>query len=247
MTKTNILRKGVAIAICLAATTFGAQAQLGGMLKKAAGAVKKEVTPAAEKPAEQSTTGRIAQPAANKAPQQPWAVDKNRKGTIQATFADGVLTFTGAGEMVDFTITMHDDERPWAANAKEITSAVVEEGITHLSEFAFYGCENLTSVSLPTTLVNIRGAAFYGCKLLTTITLPQKLEVFSTGTVPDGKGSTNMVGLFGQCTALTEINPTCSPYPVSLSFLTAALSCGSILSTTDFFLTKGASFIFRAA
>jgi hypothetical protein len=132
-------------------------------------------------------------------------VDKDKKGTIQATYANGVLTFSGTGEMFDFTITMRDDERPWAAHAKEITAAVVEEGITHLAGRAFYGCENLTSVSLPTTLKNIRGAAFYGCKSLKTITLPQKLEYFDTGDVPDGKGSTNMVGLFGQCTALTEI------------------------------------------
>ena len=43
------------------------------------------------------------------------------------------------------------------------------------------------------------------------------------------------------------LNPTCKSYPVSLSFSISALFCGSILSTTDFFLIKGASFIFRAA
>ena len=62
MTKTNILRKGVAIAIGLAVTTFGAQAQLGGMLKKAADSAKKEVTKAAEKKAE-----KVAESAVSKA------------------------------------------------------------------------------------------------------------------------------------------------------------------------------------
>jgi hypothetical protein len=246
MKNPNKLRNVTAIALCLAATTIGANAQLGGALRNAANAAKSEVQKSANQAAQnaqntandavnnattqapdaamQATGSSASQPAQpsvqpgtsagsattsqkaqSSAQQQPWAVDKDRKGTIQATFADGVLTFKGTGEMFDFTITMRDDERPWAAHAKEITKAVVEEGITHLAGRAFYGCENLTSVSLPATLKNIRGAAFYGCKSLKTITLPQKLEYFDTGDVPDYKGSTNMVGLFGQCTALTEI------------------------------------------
>ena len=227
MTRTNILRNVIAIAICLAATTFSAQAQLGGAIRNATNAARQAANRSAgqaatnattetatqaagtagiETPASQSASGSSARPAAARAKQQPWTVDKDEKGTIQATFADGVLTFKGAGEMFDFQITMRDDERPWAAHAKEITSAVVEEGITYLGRFAYYGCENLTSVSLPASLTNIGSAAFYGCKSLTTITLPKNLYEFSTGTVPDGKGSTNMVGLFGQCTALKEIN-----------------------------------------
>jgi hypothetical protein len=210
MTNTNILRSVVAIAICLAVTTFGAQAQFGNALKKAAGAAKSEVkqtTPSTSgtvSSMETQTTGQ-SQASAGGAKKQPWSVDKDEKGDIKATFVDGVLTFKGTGEMNDFQITMREDERPWAAHAKEITSAVVDEGIVYLGRFAFYGCENLTSVSLPATLKNIGSAAFFGCKSLTTVTLPKNLYEFSTGTVPDGKGSTNMVGLFGQCTSLTEI------------------------------------------
>ena len=251
MPKTNQLRNMTAIALCLAATTIGANAQLGGALRNAANAAKSEVQQSASQAAQNASTSAnnavnnateqaneaISQPAtssentsqtsqqsqpaqqsqqtpaqataaaraAKATPKQPWAVDKDLKGTIQATFADGVLTFKGTGDMNDFQITMREDERPWAAHAKEITSAVVDEGIVYLGRFAFYGCENLTSVSLPATLKNIGSAAFFGCKSLTTVTLPKNLYEFSTGTVPDGKGSTNMVGLFGQCTALTEI------------------------------------------
>jgi hypothetical protein len=224
MTKTIILRNVVAIVICLAAATTGANAQLGGALRKAADAAKKEVQNEAKSEVQQTSTqaasaagvetpavagstqatgSSASRPAA--APKQPWAVDENQQGTIQATFADGVLTFKGAGEMFDFKVTMYNDNRPWAAHVKEITSAVVEEGITHLSAFAFYGCENLASVSLPATLINIRGAAFFGCKSLPTIELPAKLDIFSSSSVPDGKGGEFMTGFFGQCPALTEI------------------------------------------
>ncbi len=158
----------------------------------------------------QQSGGGVVMPAATKTPQQPWAVGETSSPTapataVQATYADGVLTIKGAGKMQDFTITMHNDNRPWAAYAKEITTAIVEEGVINLAEFAFYGCENLTSVSLPNTLTNIASAAFFGCRSLASITLPKNLDVFSTGTVPDGKGKVNMVGLFGQCTALKEI------------------------------------------
>jgi hypothetical protein len=159
---------------------------------------------------QQSGGGVVLPAASSKAQQQPWAVGETRSSTapataVQATYADGVLTIKGAGKMQDFTITMRDDNRPWAAHAKEITTAVVEEGVIFLADFAFYGCENLTSVSLPGTLTNIGGAAFFGCRSLASITLPKNLDGFTTGEVPDGKGSTNMSGLFGQCTSLTEI------------------------------------------
>ena len=44
-----------------------------------------------------------------------------------------------------------------------------------------------------------------------------------------------------------DFNPTCRDYPVSLCISITAVLSGSILSTTDFFLRNGASFIFRAA
>ena len=74
MTNTIFLRKGMAIAICLAVTTFGAQAQLGGMLKKAADSAKKEATKTAEKKAE-----KMAEDAVSK------ATEKATEKVTQAT------------------------------------------------------------------------------------------------------------------------------------------------------------------
>ena len=220
MNRQNIIRAMAAGAVILA-VNFSAQAQVGGALQRARNAAQGAVEQATgasgqQNAGEQQTT--TAQPAAGvtlpaapaRAPQQPWAIGETRSSTapataVQATYANGVLTIKGAGRVQDFVITARDDNRPWAAHVKEITSVVAEEGVTHLPEFAFYGCENLTSVSLPGTLENIAGAAFFGCKSLVSITLPKSLDVFTTGTVPDGKGSVYMAGLFGQCTALTEI------------------------------------------
>ena len=87
MTKTNILMKVVAIAICLAVTTFGAQAQLGGMLKKAADSAKKEVTKAAEKKAEQAVenaTSKATEMVTEKATQAIEAVSQPAETATQA-------------------------------------------------------------------------------------------------------------------------------------------------------------------
>jgi len=216
------LTRKFGVAITILALMFlvvqDANAQIGGGLRKRAEEAAKgkgkgatesvaPANPANEAPAQRPVSAADQQRAREAAAlKQPWSVDKDRKGTILATFVDGVLTFSGTGEMFNFQITMHKDERPWAPHIKEITTAVVEEGITELSRFAFYNCENLTSISLPTTLKNIGGAAFYGCKSLPSITLPASLTDFTTGQVPDGKGSTYSVGLFGQCMSLTEIN-----------------------------------------
>jgi hypothetical protein len=232
MNKHSITRALAAGAVILT-VNISVQAQLGGALNRAREAASKTVQGASEQAkqsaedvkqaasqtvnettqaAEQSVNSATSQvtAAAGVAPPQPWAIGETRSSTapasaVQATYADGVLTIKGAGKTEDFNVTMHGDNRPWATYAKEITSVVAEEGVTHLPEFAFYGCENLTSVSLPGTLVNIAGCAFYGCRSLVSITLPQNLDVFSSGGAPDGKGSSVMVGLFGQCTALTEI------------------------------------------
>jgi hypothetical protein len=215
MNRQNIIRAMAAGAVILT-VNFSVQAQVGGALNRARDAAKQATQGASG----QQNTGETAQPttgtvlpaaaAQAAAQQQPWAIGETRSSTapataVQVTYTDGVLTFKGAGKVQDFRVDMRNDDRQWARYAKEITSVVAEEGVTHLPNFAFYGCENLTSVSLPSTLVSIGGSAFFGCKSLTSITLPKSLDGFETGTVPDGKGGEYMVGLFGNCTALTEI------------------------------------------
>ncbi|MDH6356998.1 leucine-rich repeat domain-containing protein [Parabacteroides sp. PF5-9] len=136
---------------------------------------------------------------------QPWSVGENGTGSVQATFADGVLTISGTGRMKNFDVTMHSDNRPWGAHAKDITTVIVEEGVTRVSSPAFYRCENITSVSLPSTLTSIGGSAFYGCKSLPTITLPKSLTDFETGQIQTDQGTKERAGLFEQCTTLSEI------------------------------------------
>lgn len=51
----------------------------------------------------------------------------------------------------------------------------VENGILNIGKGAFYGCNNLVSVTLPPTVKEIESSAFMGCSNLVSITLPDSL------------------------------------------------------------------------
>ena len=76
---------------------------------------------------------------------------------------NGVLTIsytgTGSGEM-----TSH----PWTDRAGEITTVIIEEGVTSICSRAFAGCSSMTGITIPGTIYEFPGA-FEGCTALTTV------------------------------------------------------------------------------
>ncbi|MBR6270875.1 MAG: leucine-rich repeat domain-containing protein, partial [Lachnospiraceae bacterium] len=82
---------------------------------------------------------------------------------------DGTLTIYGQGGTRGYA---SKDLVPWYDYREEITSIVVEDGITSLGNYQFMGCENLTSVYLSNTLTFIGVNAFSTCSSLTEITIP---------------------------------------------------------------------------
>jgi hypothetical protein len=65
--------------------------------------------------------------------------------------------------------------------------------VTSLAYYAFYGCSELTSISLPPTIESIGTGAFMYCTALESITLPQNLKTLG-GQV------------FSNCTSLKEVD-----------------------------------------
>ena len=120
----------------------------------------------------------------------------------------GTLTISGSGTMDDFKY----DAPPWKDCRDQITTVVVEKGITGIGENAFYGLTNLVRVSLPDGLISVGGWAFTGCKALPEITFPD--TVWSWGdqvlmgctaltSVKLPEGITEIpVGLFESCLSL---------------------------------------------
>ena len=76
---------------------------------------------------------------------------------------DSVLTISGTGEMYD---------NPQFAYNDDITSVVIEEGVTSIGEDAFNDCDGIISVELPESMVVIASYAFSGCSNMKNIHLP---------------------------------------------------------------------------
>lgn len=92
----------------------------------------------------------------------------------------------------------------------------VPSTVKTIGEFAFYGCEGLTSVSLPNSITSICDEAFYECKALTSINIPTSLtelgcdafhgdySLSSEITIPSGVKKISS-STFYNCSALTSI------------------------------------------
>ncbi len=107
-----------------------------------------------------------------------WSLDDN-----------GTLTISGSGKIEDYR---SDIDQPWYSNRSDITSVVIEPGVTSIGSLAFYKCSNLTSITIPSGLTSIGEMAFFNCSALTSVTIPN--GVISIGNFA-----------FGSCTGLTSI------------------------------------------
>ena len=105
---------------------------------------------------------------------------------------DGVLTITGNGSMPDKPDHYHDGVEWWSGYEDYITSLIIEEGVTSVSNLAFYGCKLIKDVSLPSTLLKIGESAFSSCQSLKSIVIPE-------GVTDIGREA------FGYCTQLKDV------------------------------------------
>lgn len=80
------------------------------------------------------------------------------------------LTISGEGKIQDFSGS-EEIFAPWAEVMKSIKKLTVNEGITHLGNYAFLRASSLAQVSLPSTLENIGIQAFCHCEKLKDLTI----------------------------------------------------------------------------
>jgi len=92
-----------------------------------------------------------------------WKLDEN-----------GVLTLNGAVNIPD---KFFESLAPKNSDIRNNTySIVIEEGITGIGNAAFFGSEQITSVSIPNTVTMIDVSAFAYCTNLTSITIPASVN-----------------------------------------------------------------------
>ena len=157
-------------------------------------------------------------------------------GDCTVTLNNGTLTVSGKGAMADYT---QSDKRPWDGNRNDITSVVVESGVTSVGKNTFESFSNLTSVTLPEDFTAIGPYAFCNCSSLQSITIPSTVTSIGEGafegcsamtsvTLPEGLTAINGM-TFCDCSSLTSIT---IPSTVTSIGTSAFKSCSSLTSIT---------------
>ena len=137
---------------------------------------------------------------------------------------DGVLTIAGSGQMNGWGAGY----APWYSHRDAIKTIRIYDGVTNIGYHAFYECNNVTSVTLPSSVTTIEGFAFAYCASLKTITIPN--SVTSMGEY-----------VFEHCTSLTS-----AVIPNSMRGIPAATfyNCSGLKSVT---IPNSVSWIGKAA
>ena len=102
---------------------------------------------------------------------------------------DGVLTISGTGAMMDYADATNT---PWYEHKNSINSVYISAGVTTIGNRAFSGCKNMTTVTIPNSVISIGWYAFASSNLL-SITIPK--SVTELGIFP-----------FHMCNSLTAID-----------------------------------------
>lgn len=86
-----------------------------------------------------------------------WTLDEN-----------GTLTFTGRGAIPDYD----EGDPEWYQYKDRIYEIVINDGITHIGEYAFFMCSSVNLVSIPESVREICEGAFHYCTGIKQLTLP---------------------------------------------------------------------------
>jgi len=104
---------------------------------------------------------------------------------------------------------------------------IIPKSVQSIGEYAFYGCTNLTSVTIPSSVTSIGDCAFRDCSNLTSVTIPRSVTSISERT-------------FDGCTNLTSVTIPNSVTSIGdfafygCSNLTSITIPGSVISIGEF-------------
>ncbi len=99
---------------------------------------------------------------------------------------DGYLHLTGSGPTYDYATR---PEAPF--RGMDVTSVTIDEGISYLGRFSFYGC-TMPTVTIPSSVTLISYTAFNACRNLTAIDVDVNNTVYGSigGVLSDKNGTT---------------------------------------------------------
>ena len=132
-------------------------------------------------------------------------------GLTWTLYEDGTLNISGTGEMRGYNA--YSIKSP-ACDNSNIKNVVIEDGITSIGSFAFYGC-SLTNIRIPGSVTSIGKYALDYCMSLTSVTIPGSVSSIgeyafidcrnlTDATILDGVTSIENRAFWG-CSSLTSV------------------------------------------
>ena len=132
----------------------------------------------------------------------------------------GLLTISGSGPMWGYPLNDGmDTQSPFRKNSN-VRKVVIQDGVTSVGRKAFYGCVNMTEVTLPGTLLLLGEESFYDCASLQRVIIPEGVTLLG-------------ISAFEHCVSLTE-----AVVPASVEDIRGAVFKNCI-SLSDVTLTDG--------
>ncbi|MDR2027805.1 MAG: leucine-rich repeat domain-containing protein [Prevotellaceae bacterium] len=115
--------------------------------------------------------------ATNKITAQTSGYTNSCKWELTGTSPNYTLTISPtngiSGAMADYT----SGSAPWYSNRANIKTLIIQQGVTHIVNYAFYDCQSLTgSLTIPNSVTSIGNSAFDGCRGFTgSLTIPNSV------------------------------------------------------------------------
>ena len=145
-----------------------------------------------------------------------YKINQSDTTTVSVVAPDSVTTGTGSYSYMTVGWGSHAKPTGNLLIPSVVTNGSVSYSVTNIGYRAFYGCNNLISISIPNTVSIINGSTFYGCSSLTAIDLPDSITYIgsfafygcSSLTAIDLSDSITDIGsyAFYGCSSLTSIN-----------------------------------------
>jgi hypothetical protein len=133
---------------------------------------------------------------------------------LTGTSPDYTLAISGNGAMGNYS----SSSVPWYSYRSNIKTLDIQQGVTTIGEYAFYGCSGLTSVAIPNSVTSIGIYAFSSCSGLTgTLTIPNSVTSIGSSAFSGCSGLTGTLTIpnsvtsigsstFRDCIGLTSIS-----------------------------------------
>ena len=147
---------------------------------------------------------------------ESFAAINGTTGDCTWTLDGTVLTISGNGAMEDYENSgqlppPYQDSVPW----QTLTKVIINPGVTHVGNNAFYRCKSLASVTIPNSVTSIGDNAFSACESLKSIIIPNGVTSIGNAAFIDCTSLANVVipssvtsmgyTVFGGCKSLTSI------------------------------------------